>query len=439
MKAFKDICAAARAGDKRRLELLYKEHKTLNIRMGLTTPTEVLASGGDVSIDEADVITDESIARAVESNIRAVRLLFEFSRKKGFSFDMLGACRGAAVVSEASFDAVWALLEKKFSRYELRVGRSLLRAGALQGAAMAGNFDLVDRFELSTDEEFNHVIIGAAQGEQLTYVRRHPGHVAAKLLGAARRGNADFVKELIQGAAEKGGAAAVAATTTARPYEVYIDEAVCGAASAGHVGLVRYLIGLGAKKDRAVLYAAEGGHFALVRELIGEGASADEAAHGAVLGGHFVFACELVQDYGASEDEATVAAAIKGEPYLEKALQEAFSRKPEAVSVADADDRTSLFSRSAAGQGLRTYYGTMSDDNGGSDQIEMTGTGAPATATATSTAVTAGRAVVNAALVGSAFLTNNPAAVLRAIGRRSTEADCADREAPSLPDVGRPG
>jgi len=358
MRAFGDICAAARAGDRGRLESLYQEHKTLNIQMGLTTPTEVLARGSDVSIDEADVITDESIARAVESNIRAVALLFEFSREKDFNFDILGAFRGAGVAGGECFDALLKLIKKELSSGEFSLYLPEIYLWAIQGAARAGNFDLLDRLQqLLGEDGFDPRMIGAAQGGQFTYVRRHRGYAIAKLLGAARGGRTDFVKQLIQ---------QMAAATTASDRAYDLDEAISGAAAAGYAGIVSYLIGEGASKDRAVMYAAEGGHYNLVRQLIGEGANKDLAAYGAGSGGHFVFACELVQDYGASEDEATGGAAMKWESYLKKALKAAFNRKPEAASV--PDERTSLFSSRSARQSHRAGYGAT-------NRFELTETG----------------------------------------------------------------
>ena len=60
MSAFDDICRAAREGDKLGLELLFKEHGTINIQQGLVMPIEVLAR---------------------EADLTAVKLLMDFSRR----------------------------------------------------------------------------------------------------------------------------------------------------------------------------------------------------------------------------------------------------------------------------------------------------------------------------------------------------------------------
>lgn len=398
MSAFDDICEAARVGDRQRLEYLYTEHKTLEVRKGLITPMEQLASEGNVS---------------------AVELFFTLSCKKGFyfEFDMEGAFRGAGFKGEACFDALLRLIKKKLG-YQFKYNESRIYMGSIEGAARAGNFDVVERLQplLQPDPFDDFRTSGAAQGGHFSYLDQHPGSLKEKLEGAARGGHADFVRELIQQIPIESSRASASSRTD------MLERTLCAAAEAGHDDIVMYLIQEGASENAAVAHAAKGGHYNLVHMLIRDGASKDHAVVGAVVGGHFAFTCELVQQYDVSEDLAITSASAHMGPYFETELKKVFTRKPQVTATA-SHSASSLFSRRRRQDDSVADYGTTADA-----PIEMTET--------RNTAATLRQFAVSGARAALGVLTNNPAFALGSMNQNPDDNTDPD-ESSSLLGAGR--
>jgi hypothetical protein len=300
------------------------------------------------------------------------------------------------------------------------LGRGSSLSYAMYGAGQSGNMDLVNALEKQGGDIF-WAVSGAAGSEQqrdfydqvnkkATAINRDKrpwgdylllygsivqnrklfdqlrsteedniAFLSLSIGGAAANGNAAFVKELMQAAAELpvdsvikplhfalAGAHAghhtdlIGQLRQDRITHSAIQEAANGAAAGGHVDLILKLISrfprVKSKIISSVYQAAEKGHLSLVTFLIGEGARASVALEGAAKGGQIriinallkhgtpkvchELAYELAQEgyLSTNPDEILRIATTVDDPILRECIIKEAVKRNKTITVKDVED-----------------------------------------------------------------------------------------------------